>query len=135
MPSPISAREVASIEGLLELGFTVSEIAREVSCSITTIYKIRRNIRTFNSSKAPYSHIGRPKKLNNAMEEAIKKFFADNKTTYLDEAVRYIQREFDQVVSRYIVSRVLKQANITHKQASNLLRGFKCLISNSYTFN
>lgn len=77
MPSKLDPLTVERIQDLLRQKLSPQEVAKEVGCSERIVYKFRRNLRYFDSVRAPPASQGRSPKLTATIWEGLVDFFAE----------------------------------------------------------
>ena len=102
---------------LLLLGWSPHHIAVECRVSLTTIWRYTTNLLSFGSIRAPsLRHLGRPRKLTAADEDAVLDLLLREGWRQQDEIVFWLWCERGVLVSRSTVSRILKRRNWTQKE-------------------
>ena len=59
---------------------------------------------------------GRPRKIEDRLEEALVQLFLDHVDMTIDEALEWLNEEFEVSVSKITISRVLSLYQVTHKR-------------------
>ena len=70
--------------------FKAEEIADVARCSPRAIYRIKKNLRCFGSTKAPPNGVGRPRSITPPMLDALCKYLLDKPWLYQDEMVDFL---------------------------------------------
>jgi transposase len=93
---------------IVSKSFTAGQIADAAGCSIRGIKRIRSNICSFGTVKAPWNGGGRPRSITPPMLEALREHLLEKPDQYLDEMMLFLWDEFKVYVTTSTVSRALK---------------------------
>lgn len=100
----------------LNKGTKPTEIASIAECHLATVYRIRRNLKLYNSPAAPkQATAGRPEKLSDEILNGLKDFFTVYPTASLREAVVFVKKKYGVSVVGSTLSRGLRKMNIEFK--------------------
>jgi len=85
------------------------------------IFKIRANIRTFGSYTAPPTiRFGKPPTITAAIKAGLRIYFKDRPWAYQDEILLYFYDDWDVVVNRFTIFRLLKSIGISRKMLKRI---------------
>jgi transposase len=93
-------------------------LAAHYQVSTGFVSKVAANITTYGTARAPSQVQGAPRKVTAEMEDALKDLIDEHKTVLLDEAVDFLQDEFDVTIHRATAGRVLARLNLTYKRVT-----------------
>lgn len=119
MPQKLNDQKVEEIVELYTQDLEPPAIAEVVGCSQATVYRILRNLRFFNSPRAPPMIArGRPPKLTAEIAAALENYYLEYNTTSLPEAVAFVKEGFGVTLHPSTVSRFLRRIDISHQSVS-----------------
>ena len=87
--------------------FKAEEIADVARCSPRAIYRIKKNLYCYGSTKAPSNSVGRPWSITPLMLDALCKHLLDKPWLYQDEMVDFLWIYFQVHVIIYSISKAL----------------------------
>ena len=106
------------LEAYFEAGLPVREIVRQTSLYQDTVYKLRKDYRSFGQLYPPQSvKLGRPRLLTTEQEERLLDYLSDRPTAYLDELSWFCADEFNIAVGESTIRSVLKRQRWLRKIA------------------
>jgi transposase len=114
--APILAEsQHAQIHDMILSERPTAEIADAVGCSPRAIYRIKKNLRCFGSTKAPPNGVGRPRSITPPMLDALCKHLVVKPWLYLDQMVDFLWIHFQVYVTTYSIRRALASRGWTKK--------------------
>src|SRR5271155_502363 len=121
MAPNLPACQHALIRHVIDDGrFTGRQIAKAARCSIPAVKAIERNIRDFGSTTAPPNGGERPESINPLMRDALFEHLLRKPNLYLNEMVVYLWDEFRHHVTKSGISRTLRSAGWSKKNARRI---------------
>lgn len=98
------------------------EIAEIAGCTTRTVRRIRSNLILFGSTEAPSNGAGRPKIITPPMVTALCDQLSFRPCMRLTDMAAFLRKEFDADVTRFSISRALKEAKWSKKSTQNVAR-------------
>jgi transposase len=105
--------------------FKANEIAEVAGCHPRSIYRIKKNLRCFGSTKAPSNGVGRPRSITPLMLDALCKHLLEKPGLYQDEMVDFLWIYFQVHVTTYSIRRALASRGWTKKTIGNVAKVFR----------
>jgi len=87
-----------------------------VQCSAATLCRLRKSWKKTGDVERLCKAGGRPRKIEDRLEEALVQLFLDHVDITIDEALEWLIEEFKVSVSKITISRVLSLYQVTHKR-------------------
>jgi transposase len=123
MAPNLPASQHALIQHMIDDGrFTNRQIAKAAHCSIPAVKAIKRNLRDFGSTTAPPNGGGRPPSMTSVMRDALLEYLLRKPNLYLDEMVVYLWDEFGHHITKSSISRTLRSAGWSKKNARRIAK-------------
>lgn len=91
-------------------------------CTTRTVRRVRSNVLFFGSTKALSNGAGRTKTVAPPMLAALYDELSVNPCMHLEDMVSFLRKEFDADVTRFSISRALKEAKWSKKRTQNVVR-------------
>lgn len=92
-------------------------IAEKSHCSLSTAYRWEQRLQTFGAPNLPrHGRNGAPRKIPTAARKSLLEYHCRHPYLYQDELALFMEEEWDITVHRSTISRLLKQARISHKK-------------------
>jgi transposase len=102
--------------------FTNGQIAKAAHCSIPAIKAIKRNLHDFGCTTAPPNGGGRPPSMTPPMRDALLEYLRRKPNLYLNEMMVYLWDEFGHHVTKSSISRTLRSAGWSKKNARRIAK-------------
>ncbi|KAL0930283.1 uncharacterized protein CTRU02_212491 [Colletotrichum truncatum] len=99
---------------------TDDSIAKLVGCNPRTVRRIRSKLLLFGSAKIPTNTRGRPRSITPPMLSALRSQLALDPCLTLDKMAASLREHYDADVSRFSISRMLKDDNWSQKTTQNV---------------
>jgi len=98
------------------------DIARVAKCSTRTVRYLRSNLSSFGLTKSPSNGAGRPKTITPHMLISLHDLLSIDPCMRFCDMVTFLRKEFDVEVTRFSISRALKEAKWSKKVTQNIAR-------------
>jgi transposase len=95
---------------------SVSAIQDLVQCGHAVVSKKRKLWEKTGDVEKLYKASGRPRSLDDILEQALVQIFLDHVDITMEEALDWLEEEFKQSVCRKTLSTMLKRNNVSHKR-------------------
>jgi transposase len=115
--------------------FSSSRIAKDATCSIRRVKRIRSNMKAFGSVHAPWNGGGCPRSITPQMLEALREHLLEKPDQYLDEMAVFLWDEFDALVATSTISRTLKSINWSKKACRRVANTRNANLRDYYLYN
>lgn len=114
----ISDEKLNSIVDQLKQGAKPLAIAQNVECHLATVYRIDRNLKYFDSPRAPPAIRGRPKKITTDILEDIQEYCVNRVANPpgLAELAGYVTAKYGFSISQSSMSRAMKELGLLPKE-------------------
>ncbi|KAF4486484.1 hypothetical protein CGGC5_v005827 [Colletotrichum fructicola Nara gc5] len=97
-----------------------SSEANLVGCNPRTVRRIRSKLRIFGAAETPTNTPGRPKSITPPMLSALRGQLAVDPCLTLDKMAAFLRKHYDADVSRFSISRTLRQDKWSQKATQNI---------------
>ena len=120
----ISDEKLNSIVDQLKQGVKPLVIAQNVECHLATVYRIDRNLKFFDSPRAPPAIRGRPKKITTDILEDIQEYCEGREfdPPGLAELAEFVTAKYGFSISQSSMSRAMKELGLVPKEVSGFLQ-------------
>jgi len=122
-----------TVENYILAGIDLPTICKNTGMSKTYVNDMKQKIRQWGQSEIPIEHRNRqgaPRKLTQAVEEALREWMINQPHAYQDEACLFLKDEFNIDISQNGLSTVLQRMKWSKKQVGHYL--LKASITNVY---
>jgi transposase len=96
--------------------WSTQDIADTVQCSVHMIRRLKKLWQKTGDVEKLRKRGGRPKSLDEYLEQAIVQIFLENVDITMEEALDWVQEEFDRRVCRQTLSTLLQRNRVSHKR-------------------
>lgn len=91
-------------------------MAKAIKCSSTTMYRIKRNIRFHDSSRASFEVQRRSAKISQRIRDELENFYVEYFIAFRDEGVHFVREQYEIEIHSNIVDTTLKNIELTRKK-------------------
>lgn len=121
MPKPLDAAVRDRITRLLALEWRPAAIARVEQTSVTVVYNIQANLRSFGSSTTPrLRQLGAPRLITRGAGRLLQQHLHHNPWMYQDEMAEFLWTECGIECSQSTISRWLDKNRVSNKNGERL---------------
>ena len=111
------------------------DIANVASCSTRAIYRIKKNLRRYGSTKAPLNSGGRPRSITPPMLDALCEHLRVKPELYLHEMVDWVWNNFQVDVTIFSIRRALISRGLSDKKKGRVAKARDADLRDLYLHN
>lgn len=112
-----------------------AEIADAATCSTRGVYRIKRRLRLFGTTKAPSNSAGRPRSVTPPMLDALCEHLLDNPGLYHHEMVGFVWDKFRVLVTVSSIRRALNYRGWSKKKIGRIAKARNADLRDLYSHN
>ena len=112
-----------------------AEIADAATCSTRGVYRIKRRLRIFGTTKAPSNSAGRPRSVTPPMLDALCEHLLDNPGLYHHEMVDFVWDKFRVLVTVSSIKRALNYRGWSKKKIGRIAKARNADLRDLYSHN
>ena len=106
---------------LLQAHWKPSAIAKSIHCHKSTVYKWERNLQKHGYPNPPHPlPCGRPRAIHAAAKNGVLEYVHQHPWIYQDELAKYLKEEWDIVVHKSTICRLLKESRLSHRKGQRI---------------
>ena len=133
MGLPLAIAVRVNAEHLLCSHWKAKAIAKDIRCSKTAVYALRKRLQVYHTTDPPYTlPLGQPRRIITAAKEAVLKYLRQRPWSYQDELAMYLEEEWRIRVSQPTICRLLKENRISLKKRLRIEQNQSLMLRNSW---
>jgi hypothetical protein len=135
MAPPLAKSQHEQIQAMILRKRPPAEIADAASCSKRGVFRIKRKLRCFGTTKAPSNGVGRPRSITPEMLDALCKHLLDKPDLYHHEMVDFVWNRFQVHVTVSSIRRALKSRGWSKKKIGRIAKAWNADLRDLYSHN